>query len=500
MRIGIVQTRFAERRWDERLERLVGWIDAARRECCETVLFPEDALGLPTAVTVADPPSGETIEFALDRIAGESQAISVVFGANTDQGLGDRLDIEAPSTGRNVVITTLDRGRRRTLALGRSEPPGILALASFAAAIERGCADHPPVSNPNATWRLGFESVPFRYPTGVGDAEPPPAPVPGTGLICVRGVGLTAAGVLRGGSYVIDPHGRLLLHAPWFEDGLFVADTDAAEAVPGRSLREGALREALVRGLRDFVGDTGLSRTLVGLSGGIDSSVVACVAVDALGAGAVTGVSLPSAYTSEESREGAAELSRRLGIELLELPIRELHDAARRALPQPPSGVTDENLQARLRGFLLMALANQRDALVLCPGNRSEIAVGYNTLYGDTVGAVAPIGELYKSEVYRLAAEYAGTIPASVRERPPSAELRPGQRDDEDLPPYSALDPILMRLLDEGAGREELIALGSDPKLVDRILARQRGNAHKWQQLPPVIRIRERGLPRIPIA
>jgi NAD+ synthase (glutamine-hydrolysing) len=251
-----------------------------------------------------------------------------------------------------------------------------------------------------------------------------------------------------------------------------------------------ALREALVRGLRDFVADSGLPRVVIGLSGGIDSAVVACLAVEALGAEAVTAVFLPSAFTSDESREGAIETARRLGIEWVEISIEPLHRLAREAMPQTPEGVPDENLQARLRAVVLMTMSNQRHSLVVCPGNRSEIAMGYSTLYGDTVGAVAPLADLYKGEVYRLAEQFSRKIPQRVRDRAPTAELRPGQRDDQDLPAYPVLDPILTALLDEGLGRSELIGRGFDPMVVDQVLERYRAGAHKRGQLPPAIRVR----------
>ena len=161
----------------------------------------------------------------------------------------------------------------------------------------------------------------------------------------------------------------------------------------------------------------------------------------------------------------------------------------RKALPETPKGLTDENLQPRIRATIWMALANQRNALVLCAGNKSEIAVGYSTLYGDTTGAMAPIADLYKSDVYRLAASFGDRMPRSILDRPPTAELRPDQRDEDDLPPYDVLDPLLRHIIDENRSRRELIAMGFDAELVDRVLTRYHASEYKRRQLPPGIKV-----------
>jgi NAD+ synthase (glutamine-hydrolysing) len=158
-------------------------------------------------------------------------------------------------------------------------------------------------------------------------------------------------------------------------------------------------------------------------------------------------------------------------------------------LPSLAEGLVDENLQPRIRGMLLMALSNQKRGLVLCPGNKSEIATGYNTLYGDTVGALAPIADLYKEDVYRLASSFGSLIPARVMEKPPSAELRPNQRDDDDLPPYPILDPILRAIIEHNASRGRLLQQGFEPELVNEVLRRYYQNEHKRRQLPPGIKV-----------
>ena len=315
----------------------------------------------------------------------------------------------------------------------------------------------------------------------------------GLPLVYVNRVGGEDEVVFDGGSFVLNADGELLFHAPSFEEGLFVVDLGRARPVPPPADPPlDLVRRAIVLGIRDYVRKNGFSRVLVGLSGGMDSSLVAALAVEALGAGAVAGVSLPSEITSKESREDAREVARRLGIELVEIPIEGVVDACRDALPSRPTGVTDENLQARVRGTLWMALANERNALVLVTANKSEIAVGYNTLYGDTAGALAPIGDLYKTDVYRLAETLGDRIPERVKRKPPSAELRPGQRDEDDLPPYPILDPILFDLIEGGIAGSDLPRRGHPAAAVAEVVRRYWRSEYKRRQLPPVVKVSQK--------
>ena len=267
--------------------------------------------------------------------------------------------------------------------------------------------------------------------------------------------------VYDGGSFVCDPEGNLRFQAPYFEEGLFVVEPESSRATaPPEERDTDLLRRGLVMAIGDYFRRNGFSQALIGLSGGIDSAVVAALAAEALGSDAVNGVSMPSRITTKESRDDAHEVASRLGIGWEEIEIGEAIETLSDSLSTPPDGIAAENLQARTRGVLLMTLANQRSAMVLATGNKSEIAVGYNTLYGDTVGALAPIGDLYKRDVVRLAEAYGERIPERVRHKPPTAELRPGQRDEDDLPPYDLLDRILERLVERQASRSDLLAEG----------------------------------------
>jgi NAD+ synthase (glutamine-hydrolysing) len=261
---------------------------------------------------------------------------------------------------------------------------------------------------------------------------------------------------------------------------------------------------ALVLGTRDYVRKNGFHEVVIGLSGGIDSSLVATVAVDALGAGAVHGVAMPSRYSSAGSLADAAALAERLGIDLATLPIEPAHRALAAILDEAGvavEGLTDENLQSRIRGVLLMALSNARGWLVLTTGNKSELATGYSTLYGDTAGGFAVIKDVAKTMVYRLCRfrnALAGTplVPDEVLVKPPSAELRPGQRDDQSLPPYELLDPLVAALVEEDRPVADLVAEGVDASLVERVARLVDGAEYKRRQSPLGIRITPRAFGR----
>jgi NAD+ synthase (glutamine-hydrolysing) len=263
---------------------------------------------------------------------------------------------------------------------------------------------------------------------------------------------------------------------------------------------------ALALGLRDYVEKNGFEHVVLGLSGGIDSALVACVATDALGAERVTAAVMPSPYSSPDTQADARRLAANLGVQLVELDIAAGMRAYEETLAPVFAGrepdITEENLQARIRGNLLMALSNKFGWLVLTTGNKSEMSVGYSTLYGDTAGGFAVIKDCLKTMVYALARHrnrVAGDtppIPASILERAPSAELRPDQRDEDSLPPYERLDPILEAYIELDADRDQLVAQGLDPGEVDRVIALVDRAEYKRRQAPPGIKISTRAFGR----
>jgi NAD+ synthase (glutamine-hydrolysing) len=345
--------------------------------------------------------------------------------------------------------------------------------------------------------------------------------------------------IFDGHSLVLDEEGHVLARAPGFEEALLVVDIDPADAV-GRRLRDvrrrGLVRErgavpeapvvhvgvpgtaadrvepqlaapldeleqmrlALELGLRDYVEKNGFSEVVVGVSGGIDSALTAALAVEALGAERVHCVSMPSRFSSEETRRDARLLAESLGTEFRELPIGEIVNAFERVLAESFAGLAtdlaEENLQARVRGVLLMALSNKFGWLVVATGNKSELSVGYATLYGDMAGGFALLKDVFKTDVFRLARhlnERVGRelIPGSIIERAPTAELRDNQLDEDSLPPYPALDRVLEAYVEQDRSREELSADGFDRDVVERALALIDRAEYKRRQAPPGVRL-----------
>ena len=332
-------------------------------------------------------------------------------------------------------------------------------------------------------------------------------------LIMVNQVGGNDQLVFDGSSLALGPSGEIVAQAKSFEEDLVFLDTEtlAGDLHPQVEGIEASAYAALVLGTRDYVRKCGFQRVIVGLSGGIDSALTANFAVDALGPDNVTGVSMPGPYSSRGSIEDARAIANNLGIHFEMLRVTEVFDDFRKALKPVfagrPEDVTEENLQARIRGTLLMALSNKFGALVLSTGNKSELAVGYCTLYGDMVGGMAVISDVPKTMVYRLA-HYVNSrrlvIPKSTLEKPPSAELRPNQTDQDVLPPYEVLDTILEDYIEDLKTPEQIAAERQyDLELVRRVACMVERNEYKRQQAAPGIKITEKAFGmgrRFPIA
>jgi NAD+ synthase (glutamine-hydrolysing) len=356
--------------------------------------------------------------------------------------------------------------------------------------------------------------------------------------------------VFDGNSLILDEKGQLIARGKQFKEDLIMADLDVenvfrtrlhdprwrqgllrrqeqgwhksesitvSEALPGtdkpplppRNLEvpdlTAEIYEALVLGTRDYVLKNGFKKVLIGLSGGVDSSLVAAIAADALGKANVVGVAMPSRYSSTGSLSDADLLSRNLGIKLLTIPIEKVFQSFLNTLAQPfkgtESGTAEENIQARIRGDLLMALSNKFGWLVLTTGNKSEYATGYTTLYGDMAGGFAVIKDVPKTMVYKLVKyrnERAGSrlIPSTVIKKPPSAELRPNQKDTDSLPPYDVLDPILTAYVEEDKSVEQIVAMGIDEKIARRASRLVDTSEYKRRQAPPGVKITPRAFGR----
>ncbi|MDP6437271.1 MAG: NAD+ synthase [Gammaproteobacteria bacterium] len=316
--------------------------------------------------------------------------------------------------------------------------------------------------------------------------------------------------VFDGGSCVVNGDGQLSLRAPAFKEGLFVAEFDengacvpVADDIAALPDEVQSIYEAIVTGIHDYVTKNGFSGVVLGLSGGIDSALCMAMAVDALGADAVHAVMMPYHYTSATSIEDAEAQAKLLGVDYKVLPIAAMVEASMATLEELFAGLaedaTEENIQARCRGILLMAISNKLGRMVLTTGNKSEMAVGYATLYGDMAGGFAPIKDCTKTLVYKLTRyrnSLSEAIPERVIEREPSAELRPGQKDSDTLPPYDVLDAILDALIIEDLSVEEIAALGYEKDTVGRILGMVRKNEYKRRQSPPGVRISGRAFGR----
>jgi NAD+ synthetase len=315
-----------------------------------------------------------------------------------------------------------------------------------------------------------------------------------------------------GGSLAIDSRGGVVARARVFSEDLVIADfgNGSGDLREWPETSEAWRAQALVMGVRDYVAKCGFRRVLIGLSGGIDSSLVALLAVEALGSENVTGLSMPSPFTSGASLDDAAFLARKLGIGFRTIPIEPLMKGYDLALSEVFAGkgrdVTEENLQARIRGNLLMAISNKEGALVLSTGNKSELAVGYCTQYGDMAGGLAVISDLPKHGVYELARHLNRkwqAIPERVFVRPPSAELRPDQKDEDSLPPYPVLDPILKMYVEGRASAESIVQAGFDREDVERVIALVDANEFKRRQAAPGLRLTPKAFGsgwRMPIA
>ena len=318
--------------------------------------------------------------------------------------------------------------------------------------------------------------------------------------------------VFDGASFAVDAEGALVGRAPGFQEDLFMVQADreegrvrlAAHLVHERS-PEADLWDALVLGVRDYIGKNGFPGVLLGLSGGIDSALVLAIAVDALGRDKVRTLMMPSPYTADISWIDARDMAHRLGVRYDEISIVPEFEAFKASLAHEfkglPEDTTEENIQARIRGVLLMALSNKFGSIVLTTGNKSEMATGYCTLYGDMAGGFAVIKDLLKTTVFRLARwrnihDPYGTaispIPERIITRPPSAELRPGQVDQDSLPPYEVLDAILERYMEDDQGVEEIIAAGFERAVVERVARLIRVNEYKRRQAPVGIRVTHR--------
>jgi NAD+ synthase (glutamine-hydrolysing) len=530
------------------VERIVGALGHAEDSGADLAVFPELAItGYPPEDLLLKPGFVADNQVALTKVAQATERCVAIVGF-VDEGI-DLYDAAAVCTGGEVRGTyhkcnlpnysVFDEQRYFVAGQGASNLYLVGGAHIGVSVCEDAWDPTGPISSQaaaGAELMVNINASPYyarrraererMLATRAADAS--------CGLIYVNMVGGQDELVFDGASMVFDAEGRLVAAMPQFEEAVAIFDIEVRPSYRKRLLDprgrhrapelpdvvasttprqpvsaprlappiaaplgpEEEVYGALVLGTRDYVRKNGFSDVVVGLSGGIDSSLVAVIAADALGPGSVHGVSMPSRYTSGESNDDAADLSSRLGIDYLKVPIEPAHQAVLGMLATEfegtSPGLAEENIQSRLRGLVLMALSNKFGWLVLTTGNKSELAVGYSTLYGDTAGGFAVIKDVPKTLVYRLCQwrnSQGAVIPQAVLDKPPSAELRPGQLDTDNLPPYELLDPVLEAYVEGDMTAGELVEAGFEPELVARVVRLVDLAEYKRRQSPIGVRV-----------
>jgi NAD+ synthase (glutamine-hydrolysing) len=511
---------------------LTAWASRATEADADVVVFPELAItGYPPEDLVLRPAFVDDNLIALDTLAANTTggcSIVVGFVDRSDRGIHNA----AALVGGGQVVARYHKIKLPNYGVfdeARTFTPGDAACPVRIAGSELGlsvCEDAwmpgPPFdeyARQHTPVILNINGSPFHRGKADERIEISRARALETGswIVYVNAVGGQDELVFDGGSVVVRPDGSLAHHAAMFEEDLLIVDIDgeissAQERAPWPEDLE-QVYLGLVLGLRDYVRKNGFEQVVLGLSGGIDSALVTVLARDALGPEAVRTLAMPSPYSSPESLDDAKQVASGLGVRLDVLEVGDVFsgylDVLRETFRGTKEGVAEENLQARIRGNLLMAVSNKFGSLVLATGNKSEYAVGYATLYGDMAGGFAPIKDVPKTLVYELAkwrnaigGAETPPIPQRVLDKPPSAELRPDQKDTDALPPYDVLDPIVEAYVEDDRSPEDIIAArGLDPKLVDRVVEMIDRAEYKRRQAAPGIKItpkafgRDRRLP-----
>jgi NAD+ synthase (glutamine-hydrolysing) len=508
-------------------EKISAWVRKAREARADVVAFPElSVTGYPPEDLLLKPQFIRDADHCLDELARETAGITAVIGypAQETAGISNAAAVISDGT-RAQVYRKVALPNYGVFDEQRYFIPGHAPMVTMIAGVPTGIAicediwnDAAPVSAAGAAGArviLALNASPY-HAGKVREREEivrALARKHAVYLIYVNLVGGQDELVFDGYSMAVAPDGTVMAHAAGFEEELLVVDLPLPASVPSKigvppareplPLLEAEVYQALQLGVRDYVRKNGFSEVLIGLSGGIDSALVAAIAADALGPDKVHGVFMPSEYSSEESRVDAYELAKLLGISCKTIPIAALMTLYTETLAPQFAGrkpdITEENLQARIRGTLLMALSNKFGWLVLTTGNKSEMSTGYATLYGDMAGGFAVIKDVPKMLVYRLCAyrnTRAPAIPQRVMTKEPTAELRPNQKDSDSLPPYPVLDQILKRSVEDDQPAAAIVAAGFPGETVQRVLRLVDRSEYKRRQSPPGIKITPRAFGR----
>ena len=500
--------------------RILALAERARAGGADLLLTPELALsGYPPEDLLMRPDFYRACAAQLDRLAREA-ALPLLVG-HPEESYGKRYNAASLLSDGRVTATYHKRrlpnyevfDEERYFASG-DEPCVVdlngvrCGLAICADVWESGAAESAALAG--AELMLTLNASPFHMNKQARRYEVLRDRVAATGkpVIYANLVGGQDELVFDGASFAMDGQGRLTHQLPAFVEALEYVDYADGSLLPGAMAEplsgEAEVYSALKLGVADYLGKNGFPGAIIGLSGGIDSALTLAIAVDALGAGQVRAVMMPSPWTAQMSLDDSREMVKRLGVQYDEIPIAGAMDQFAGMLaptfaalgPKPAWDTTDENLQARIRGMLLMALSNRTGRIVLTTGNKSEMAVGYATLYGDMAGGFAVIKDVAKTFVYRLAEwrnEVSDVIPRNIITRAPSAELKPGQTDQDTLPPYEVLDAIIEAYMERDESPRQIIARGHDEADVRKVVGMLKKNEYKRRQAPVGIRITQRG-------
>ncbi|ACL71902.1 NAD+ synthase [Thioalkalivibrio sulfidiphilus] len=505
-------------------ERIRDWVFKARDELgADLVLFPELAItGYPPEDLLLRASLHARVERALHRLAHEVRGIDVVLGAPMQDERG--LHNSALLLRDGAIAARYDKQILPNYSVfdeKRYFVPGHGACVIQVRGVPLGLTVCEDIWQPEPAARareagarliLNINASPYHRGKREERLQTLRARVRETGLsvLYLNLVGGQDELVFDGQSLVMGGDGEVRQSLPAWHEALSLVSVDCPAGDAPLQPRAGEqapladeaaeLYQALVTGVRDYVSKNGFRGAVLGLSGGIDSALTLCIAVDALGADAVEAVMMPYRYTASMSVEDARSQAQSLGVRYREIPIEPMVEAFMTGLAPEfeglPRDTTEENIQARCRGVILMAISNKTGRMLLTTGNKSEMAVGYATLYGDMAGGFAPLKDVSKLWVFRLA-EYRNTlgaaIPRRVIERPPSAELAPGQQDSDSLPPYEVLDPILERFVEQDQSVEQIVRAGFDEATVQRVATLVLRNEYKRRQAPPGVRVTRRG-------
>lgn len=516
---------------------VVGGLDANEARIAEIMDWAEsekaDVLLLPELAVTGYPPEDlvlrlEFVEDNLDvvrRLAARSGRCTTVVGfvdlvndRPTGSGDATRRNVsnaaailqggEWKATYRKVLLPNYGVFDEERYFVPGEEPAFLWEVAGVPSGVsiceDIWLPDGPPQAQAEAGAKVLFNINGSPYHYGKATAREQMlgerAEAAGVPVIYLNMVGGQDELVFDGHSLVLSAEGEVVHRSPQFEEDRFVVDLDLHRPKPGQISPlmgpEEEIYRAVQLGLGDYVRKNGFQQVVIGLSGGIDSALTAVIAADALGPDSVLGVSMPSRYSSEHSKTDAGDLAKRLGIRFESVAIDSVFQAYLDALALlfegTEPGVAEENLQARIRGATLMAISNKFGPMVVATGNKSEMAAGYATIYGDMVGGYSVLKDVFKTTVYKLAAwrnSISEVIPENTITKPPSAELKPGQKDSDSLPPYEQLDPILRLYIEDDRGVEEIIAAGHDPATVRRIIRLVDRNEYKRRQAAPGVKI-----------